>query len=599
LGFPLVLVLAWFYEWTSEGIKPASELEVGQAVKFTGRKLDFAIIGLLVLAVGFLVVDDLVVPEREKSIAVLPFTNLSAVAEDAELFSTGMHAVLLTQLSRLSDIKVISRISVLDYADSTKSPRQIADELGVATILGGTISRAGDALQINVDLVDAGTNESLWGGSYVRELTAENVFGIQRDMAVSIVGALQATLSPEEIEQLNVVPTQSTAAYNYYLSGQAYEGQGARSARQRVQLYGLAVEEDADFALAWAALTDANADLARMTEDPVEAADLTSEALIAAVTALGLAPRLAEAHIARGIVYANEGNYDAALLEYAIAEETMPGNAWVFKQRALTLENMGRFEAAVAEFDRAVELDPRDTQTFATQGENLVVLREYERAERAFDRVLEISPDHRLAATWKVDIQRFRGDVAGMKAAIEDASFLEHPQDERWWVAFYERDYEAALRFLEDWNVPEAEKAWRYAMTYQFLSDMPERAGPHFQVLRTAYEQTLEESPDDWDVASLAEVLGYLGERETALAHARRAMELLPDATDLIGATALHLDIIWALVAAGDYRSTIEELDAHLTVPGIYSIEGLLRDPRLEPILDDSRLLELVAQYRR
>jgi TolB-like protein len=227
LGFPLALILAWAFEMTPEGIKKEREVDRTQSItQVTGQKLNRTIIALMAAALAYFAWDkfgasphgDVDLAQKstdgisntqksgKKSIAVMPFRNRSASEENAEFFSDGVHDELLTNLSRIKELKVISRTSVMNYRDTTKNMKQIGEELGVANILEGGVQRAGDTVRINVQLIDAATDEHLWAKVYDRQLTAENIFAIQTEIAHAIADALEATLSPREQELLATPP---------------------------------------------------------------------------------------------------------------------------------------------------------------------------------------------------------------------------------------------------------------------------------------------------------------------------------------------------------------------------------------------------------
>jgi len=237
LGFPLAMFFAWAFELTDDGIKKEKDVDRSQSTtRVTGQKLNYTIIALMAVALVYFALDKFVASPHEytkpepgktdlssareadkKSIAVIPFRNRSANEENAEFFSDGVHDELLTNLSRIDELKVISRTSVMSYRDTTKNMRQIGEELGVANILEGGVQRAGDTVRINVQLIDAATDEHLWANVYDRQLTAENLFAIQTEIAHAIANALEATLSPGEQEQLAVTPTSNLAAYDSVL----------------------------------------------------------------------------------------------------------------------------------------------------------------------------------------------------------------------------------------------------------------------------------------------------------------------------------------------------------------------------------------------
>ncbi len=233
LGFPLALIFAWAFELTPEGIKRETAVAPDESITHvTGRKLDFAIIGLLAVAVVYFAVDKFVLEQaevtaepvpaaeavvREKSIAVLLFDNLSRDATN-EAFTDGIHDDILTQISKISALKVIARTS-MERLDPNLSIPEIGTKLGVATVLEGGVQRAGDRVRINVQLIDCKTEAHLWAETYDRELTAANIFSIQSEIAKTVADALRATLSPQEQELLDTVPTENMAALEAYFRG--------------------------------------------------------------------------------------------------------------------------------------------------------------------------------------------------------------------------------------------------------------------------------------------------------------------------------------------------------------------------------------------
>ena len=232
LGFPLALVLAWAFELTPEGLKRDEHVDRSQAgAGRSGRGGNIVIVSLLAAVVAFLVLDRFVwddevetpeaVARNERSVAVLPFENMSRDASN-EPFTIGIHDDLVAHISRISSIKTISRTSVLQYRDTTKTIPQIAGELGVAAILEGGVQRAGDRIRINVQLIDAATDEHLWSETYDRQLTGANIFAIQSEIATSIAEALRATLSRDERRRIATAPTHSLAAVETYFLGPTY-----------------------------------------------------------------------------------------------------------------------------------------------------------------------------------------------------------------------------------------------------------------------------------------------------------------------------------------------------------------------------------------
>ena len=612
LGFPLTLVLAWFYELTPDGIKATADLEAMKPVKFMGRKLDFAIIGLLVVAVGFLVVANYVVEERERSIAALPFANDSEAEENAEFFADGIHDELLTQLAKLSSLKVISRTSVMEYRDSPKSMREIGRELGVATLLEGRVQRAGDMVRINVQLIDSETGENLWAEVYNRELSAENIFTIQSEMATSIAGALRAALSPQEVARLNKTLTENTRAYDSYLLGNAYMTRNPNRewTPRAVQMYQRAVDEDSEFAAAWAALSVAHMVMHYIYIDRTDSRLRMAEQ--AFEQALELAPDLPEVHMAMGRYYFGLGDNEKALEEYAIAEQGLPGDARLLRRQALVYWDRGEIEQAADRRARALELDPFNVELLTSQAQTYLMLRDYPQVNRLYERALDIRPDL-LAVYLNKDawLPLVRdGDFAAVRAALaRPPLYTPERRNGRqlgvgWLAALYAGDYDSALEYanamVDIMRTPYfyAPKALFLGAIY-LLDDQVELAEPQFQVAREQIESALANNRQDFRLyVALGAVMVGLDDPDAALGNARQAIELLPASADIRQWARYDL-ITKVLAPAGLNDDAIEQLDAYLTEPGEWSIEGLLPDPRLNPIQGDPRFQDLVDKYRR
>ena len=304
-GFLVAVVAAWIFEITPEGIRLEKDLEhVAPAARTSGRKLDFFIIALLVIALGISVtlnVTGLRGHDIEPSIAVLPFDSRSTDPENA-IFADGIHDDLLTRLANVEALKVISRTSVMEYRDTTKNLRQIADELGVATVLEGAVQRSGNNVRINVQLIDAATDEHLWARTYDRELTARSVFEIQSEISAAIATALKAALTPREKARLATIPTENTEAYRLYVAGRhnlhERELDTLLAARQQFEA---AIALDPKFAPAYAGLADA-VQLLYINHSAITWDEASGVAERALQTALELDEELADAHASHGLL---------------------------------------------------------------------------------------------------------------------------------------------------------------------------------------------------------------------------------------------------------------------------------------------------------
>jgi len=367
IGLVPALILAWAYELTPEGIKREREVDRTQSITgVTGRKLDFAIIAMLALAVIYLVVDnyvfeDVALPAAdkvlEKSIAVLPFRNRSDNAADVH-FIDGIHDDILTKLAKLATLdKVISRTSTERYRDTDTPIPQIGEELGVATILEGGVQRAGSRVRINVQLIDASTDEHLWAETYDHELTVENLFAIQNEISREIVTALHGVLSDEESERLQRMPTTSLEAHAEYAFGRKELAKRTGEAVLKAQAhFEKAVELDPDYALAWVGLADAHS---MRREYLGKSLEPTVEAREAAINkALAIDALSGEAYASLASLRRQQQQLEEAEELFLRAATLSPNYASVYHWYSILLHETGRFEEAEAQIRKAIELDP-------------------------------------------------------------------------------------------------------------------------------------------------------------------------------------------------------------------------------------------------
>ena len=444
IGFPLVLIFAWAFEMTPEGIKREKDIDRSQSITGqTGRKLDRVIIAFLVVAVAVLLFDRFYegTPTSEpasqetaptataapgapketaaddKSIAVLPLANLSTNPDDA-FFAQGMQDELLTQLSRISSLRVISRTSVMGYAGTTKRMSEIGDELGVANILEGGVQRAGNRVRINVQLIRAATDDHLWAETYDRELTADNLFDIQSDITRSIAGALKAVLTGKEQAKLEDKPTESVEAYSHYLHAKAKSQSYGRSLPEiddTIADYQAAVELDPKFAQAWAALAT---DWMERWWNGDKLGDERDRALAALEQARQLAPQAPETLTAQGYYhYWGYLDYADAIDAFDQALGAAPNHLLALRGKAYVLRRLGRLNEAVATLQRIVLLDPRNAQMPADLAYTLLRAGRYAEAGQALQQAYSIEPGNLWNRFVFSFYQQMRGDLeAGLTA---------------------------------------------------------------------------------------------------------------------------------------------------------------------------------------
>ena len=420
VGFPVALILAWAYDVTPEGIQVTPKVPGGHR----RRNVTLLVVAgaIISIAAGFFLLPRASARKIDKSIAVLPFQNLSAEKENA-YFAEGIQNEILTKLATVRDLKVISRTSTAKYQSKPGNLKTVAQELGVSTILEGTVQRAGDKVRVNVQLIDARADAHLWAKSYDRDF--KDVLSVESEVAAQIADALKANLSPIESHVLAAARTENTEAYDLFLRGQ-YEFHQAESslaadAYDRADaFYRQALARDPNFA-------EAAAELARNRlsrhwfVSPLAPAEL-EEVKSLIDRALALAPNSPEAHFALGLFfYWGHRQYENALAEFNRTLELQPNNAdarafcaWVYRRR-------GEWERSLADSQRAEELDPRDASIPTNIGATCYALRLWKDAERAELRALAIDPHNTQAAMFLVLIRlTMTGDVASARRALDD-----------------------------------------------------------------------------------------------------------------------------------------------------------------------------------
>jgi TolB-like protein/Flp pilus assembly protein TadD len=350
--------------------------------------------------------------EARRSVAVLPLSHRREVEEDL-FFVDGIHEDILTQLSKIAGLKVISRTSVMQYRETPKPIREIGKELNVATILEGSVQRAGDRVRVNVQLIDARTDGHLWAETYNEELTAANIFSIQSDIARKIAEALQATLAPAVEERIEVRPTESLAAYELYARGRYLWNAGSMfgGAQEPVDLFSRAIEADPAYAPAYVGL--ARTFWARWVIGVLSAEEAMPQWRAAIEQALELDPDLAEAHAALGEVLTNELRLEDAERAFLRALELNPGSAEVRGGYSLLLLYLRRNSESVSEARRAVELDPLSIGTRIGLAIALLFVGDYEAALAEATRVLELAPEH-------ADAHYFLGAALALDGQLEE-----------------------------------------------------------------------------------------------------------------------------------------------------------------------------------
>src|SRR6266542_3207982 len=389
IGFPIALILAWAFDVTPEGIR-ATPSVAGPRTHRRRNVIMLVATGVLIsAAVGFFLLPRVAAHKIDKSIAVWPFESLSDEKE-AAYFADGIQDDVLTTLSKIGDLKVIARTSVMPYRGKASNVREIGKALGVGAILEGSVRRVGNRVRVNVQLICTETDEHLWAEDYDRELT--DVFAIQTDLAQKIAGELKAKLSPDEKAQMERKPTENGEAYLAFVQAHnlscAVEDLG--KLKQSEQLYARAIELDPKFALALARYSQLESWILHIF-NPTRERRQKARAL--AEQALQLQPDLPEAHLAMGFsYYYGDNNYDAAQKEFEIAQRGLPNESEVYLALGAIQRRQGKWAESTANLEKAASLNPKDSWPLQNLATNYQDLRNFDAANKTIDRGLALDP---------------------------------------------------------------------------------------------------------------------------------------------------------------------------------------------------------------
>lgn len=613
-GFPIALILAWALDVSPGGVHIAREAipaeDCPPALPSRRRNmLTLALIGLLISAVvGYFVLNRSAARPVEKSIAVLPFANFSNDQAN-EYFADGIQDDILTNLAKISALKVISRTSVLSYRGQNHNVREIGKALNVATVLEGSVRREGQRVRINVQLIDASNDRHLWAQVYDRELT--DMFAVQSELAQKIAGALQATLAPGEQERIERKPTENGDAYLLYQEAHEIFNRPDRHHDDvaRVEsLYEKAVQLDPAFALAYARLSQVESWMFYAIE-PLPAR--AQKARDTAGEALRFQPELAESHLAMGYVnYYVDRDYDAALNEFAMARAGLPNDAGVFRAMAAIQRRQGKWEDSSASYAKAVSLDPKDPILLENMGMNYLAVRDYTKAARIFDRAVKAAPETFTIQELRARVEFYsKGDLRPMQALL--AAWPENIDPNgtitlaRFNLKMYERKFDELLGILDrspaeksrgETSAP-ISKEFLKATVYAAMKDEA-KARASFEEARAKAEKAVRESPEDAPRhALLGLILAGLGRCDEARAEARRAVDLLPETKDAFDGPILVISRARIHMMCGDLDTAFALLDRSLQTPSGITIHELRLDPVWDPLRADPRLEQLFAKY--
>jgi TolB-like protein/Tfp pilus assembly protein PilF len=608
LGLPLVLALSWFYELTPQGIRRESELDADPSIARDSRRLDRWIIAVLGLAVVVLLAE-LVVSRTgttttsiavDKSIAVLPFANLSDDKSNA-YFAQGIQDEILTRLSKIGALRVISRTSTERYASQPENLPEIAQRLGVAHVLEGSVQKLGDQVRINVQLIRAATDAHLWAETYDRKL--DDVFGVEGEVAQAIAEALNTRLTGAEHQAMNA-PTHDPRAYDAYLRGLARElSYSFQTNIDAVRLYEEAVKADPEFALAWAHLAIVKSNLYYDGFD--HTAQSLSRLREAAENAMRLQPELGEAWLARGYYYYRGlVDFDAALAAFEQARGRVPNGSEISAAIAYVQRRQGRWDEALENLKSASHGDPQNVSYWMGIAEIEAATHHYDEAESTLDHAIELAPDNVGLRVQKVDYYQKKGDLDAAQKILDampsgpggiETIFSRAAQ------LLYERKYVAMAQLMQ--QAIDRNEAATDALSPKLFAYLgaANRLGGDEASARAAFSSARERAQalraSGVNSADLAGALGVieaaLGNREAALEEGRRSIELTGKDVWAL-ADAEHTRALIELLL-GDTDAALDTLTRLGATPGGNTPGDLRFNPLWDPIRGDPRFQALIA----
>jgi TolB-like protein/Flp pilus assembly protein TadD len=604
MGFPIALILAWAYDVTPQGIRvtPGSHRR---------RNLLMLIASGVIISAGagFFLLPRASARKIDKSIAVLPFQSLSDEKENT-YFADGIQDDILTNLSKIGDLKVISRMSVMAYrGDAVRNAREIGKALGVATLLEGSVRRVGNRVRVNVQLIDANNDEHIWAEDYDRDLT--DVFAIQTDLAQKIASALQAKLSPTEKARLDHRPTQNPDAYLLFVQAHDYANRMDMfhdTSLKAVPLFEQAIKLDPTFALAFAGLSRVQSWIYH-SSDPMPAR--REKARLNADEALRLQPDLPEGHLALGFsYYYGDRDYERALAEFEIAKRGLPNDAQAYLAIGSIQRRQGKWAESTANLEKAAALDPKNTNILINLCYSYMALRNFETADKMLDRAITASPQSFqpralkgfMAVLWKGDLSAAEKVFSSVPPENDESGLTTWG---RAWILTLERKFPEALQLLERFRgetiftttTAPSPKAFMEGIIHLLQGDKT-KAQVELEHARVVSEKLLLEAPEDAARhAQYGLILAALGQKQEAIAEGKRAVELLPESQDALDGPQCTSALAEIYACTGEFDEAFRLLDHLFAIPCNLTVPMFKLDPAWDPLRKDPRYQALIDKY--
>ena len=536
-----------------------------------------------------------------KSIAILPFTSIDRT-EESEIFGEGIHDDILSQVAKISDLKVIARTSVLRYKNTDKSIKEIAQELGVETILEGSVRRAGKKVRIVTQLINADTEDHLWTETYDRDYT--DIFAIQSDVAEKIASALKATLTAEELSSIEKAPTENMEAYDYYLKGKYYwdNKTDRESHMMAAELLEKAVELDPSFTLAYAWLARVDFLLySKSLWDPTK--ERLEKGKSALEKAIQVDPDLPEVHLAQAAYYANiEKDHKKALNGYSLALEERPNDGEINLYMGWAYMYLGEWNKAEQYLLKSYDLNPQGITAASTNVSFYSRMRDWSKAEYYINKSIVSFPEQGYGYLVKarIAIQGY-GDtekaIRFIENGVQFAGKRHMLRNQRFQINILSRRFQELIDAVEpfpDFHYYFFQKGF----AYWFLGQK-EKAITYLDSARVVHERLVQIAPDDISNYSfLGLVYAGLGMKGKAIQAAKKAVELEPINKNTLVAPHRHKRLAYVYSMVGEQDKALDEIELLLSIPYYFTTWDLKLNPFWDPLRDHPRFQELIEKYK-
>jgi len=612
IGFPIAVILAWHYQFTSDGIRKSpksGEKQTSEHKPLTSNGIIIALLIVIAALLAFPRMDSSISAQENsisqaqaidpKSIAVLPFTSFTDERED-EIFADGMHDDILTQLSKIRALRVVSRTTMMKYKDTDKSIVEIAGEVGVANLLEGSVRRAGDQVRIVAQLINAKTDEHLWAETYDRDYA--DIFSIQSDVARKIAGALQSTLTDEESAQLDEVPTENMQAYDFFLKGNFYwyTKTTKQGNLQAVAMYEEAIKLDPNFGLAYARQSIAHSVLYQAPAwDPTpERKELARKSLDKARL---LIPDHPETHFAHGIFYIwCLEDRDSAIREFEVAAEGQPKNSEIANHLGQLYAEKGEWKEALMFIEKAYELDPDALGNAGWLGGVRFMLRNFKLSENYHREAVEKFPEVASGYRFLAETIRYGyGDLDGSRKILREGVLNSGRPDllasHQFQNEVESRNFKQALEILETSYVGEFPLYLHTVLG--FYSGDRGRVDQYLGDAKIELTQLLADQPERWVIHARLGILTAIGGDGTeALRYIERALELNPVSENALSGPLTIYYRAFTHAILGNTDAALKDLELLLSFNSGMTQWDIRVNPFFESLRNHPGFLKLTGQ---